>query len=82
MAEVVDDPHLRAAGIVVDTGSPDESYASTISNPINMAQAPKRSHGRAPEIGEHSQEILREHGFSEEQIVELEQRGVIGQHAE
>jgi formyl-CoA transferase len=82
MAEVVDDPHLRAAGIIVDTASPDESYAATIANPINMAETPKRSHGRAPDIGEHSREILREHGFSDAQIDELERCRVIGQHAE
>ncbi|MDH3642366.1 MAG: CoA transferase [Gammaproteobacteria bacterium] len=81
MSEVVTDPHLRANDIIVATESDDESYPVTIASPITVAEEPKRSAGPAPEIGEHSSEILAELGMREEDIAALIATGVVGQHS-
>lgn len=81
MSEVVTDPHLRANDIIVATGSDDESYPTTIASPIAVAEEPKRSAGPAPEIGEHSSEILTELGMPEADIAALIATGVVGQHS-
>lgn len=80
MSEVVEDVHLRANEIIVETGSDDETYAFTIATPISMAEEPKRSSGPAPEIGEHTTEILAELGMAEAEIAELIDAGVVGQY--
>jgi formyl-CoA transferase len=80
MSEVVDDAHLWANEIIVDTGSDDESYRATVASPINVAEEPKRSAGPAPEIGEHTSEILAELGLPEAEIAQLIETGVVGQH--
>jgi crotonobetainyl-CoA:carnitine CoA-transferase CaiB-like acyl-CoA transferase len=80
MSEVVEDPHLRANEIIVETGSDDETYPVTIASPISVAEESKRSSGPAPEVGEHSTEILAELGLPESQIAELIASGVVGQH--
>ena len=81
MAEVVTDPQLRANDIIVETGSADENYPRTIASPISVAEEPKRSSGPAPEIGEHTKEILAELGMPEDEITTLIQAGVVGQHS-
>jgi crotonobetainyl-CoA:carnitine CoA-transferase CaiB-like acyl-CoA transferase len=80
MSEVVVDPHLLATGVIVATDSDDEGYSATIASPIEVAEEPKRSAGPAPEIGEHSSEILMEHGVTEAEIAALIEAGVVGQH--
>jgi len=80
MTEVVTDEHLRANGIIVATGSDDETYPATIASPIHVDQVPKRSAGPAPQIGEHSTEILTELGLAAADIEALINAGVVGQH--
>jgi len=78
LAEVIDDPQLKAAGILVATGSEDEHYPWTVSNPIRMAGARRRDAGPAPGVGQHSAAILAELGLSESDIADLAERGVVG----
>ncbi len=78
LAEVIDDPQLKAAGILVPTGSDDEHYPLTVSNPIRMSGAGRRDAGPAPAVGEHSAAVLAELGFSDEDIADLAERGVVG----
>ncbi len=78
MSEVVQDEQLFANDILVRTGSDDPSYPVTIANPVTVAGEGKRSSGPAPAVGAHSVEVLKEHGFSGDQIDELIGRGVVG----
>jgi formyl-CoA transferase len=77
LQEVIHDEQARAAGIVLETGSEDPDYQLTVSSPIAVAEEAKRPPGPAPEIGEHSREILLEAGLSAEQIQDLVERGVV-----
>ncbi|MCZ6709297.1 MAG: CaiB/BaiF CoA-transferase family protein [Gammaproteobacteria bacterium] len=81
MSEVVHDPQLRANDVIVETGSDDETYPFTIASPISVAEEPKRSSGPAPQIGEHSSEILAELGLSDSDIADLIEAGVVHQHS-
>ena len=48
-----------------------------INHPIKVSSAPQVQPTRAPELGEHSEEILRELGYGAEQIAALRDRGAI-----
>ncbi len=74
--EVADDPQLRANDIVVPLhGEP--TLKETIGSPIAIRGMAKRSATRAPELGEHNDDVLRELGFSGDEIERLRAAGVI-----
>src|SRR6266571_3971654 len=66
--EVVEDPQLRANDIVVPLEGAGGKLTSTISSPIQVHGVTKVSARRAPEIGEHNEEILEQLGFSATEI--------------
>ena len=66
--DVVKDPQLRANDIVVPLEGAGGNLTSTISSPIQVHGVPKVAAKRAPELGEHSEEILQELGFDAKQI--------------
>ena len=49
----------------------------TISSPIAVHDVTKVSAKRAPEIGEHNDEILREIGFAAQEIADLRASGAV-----
>jgi len=66
--EVIDDPQLRPNGIVVPLEGAGGKLTSTISSPIQVHDVAKVPARRAPDIGEHNDEILRDLGFSAAEI--------------
>ena len=52
----------------------------TVSSPFHLDDATKIAPVRAPAVGQHSQQVLREAGYSVEEIARLEGLGVLGQH--
>ena len=51
----------------------------TVNSPFEISPARKRSgRARAPEVGEHSDEVLRDAGYGEAEIAALREAGVIG----
>ena len=77
MSEVLVDPQLRAAGIVIETGDTQGDYELTISSPINMVGEAKKAPQRAPDIGANSLSVLRELDFDEDYIQSLIGAGVV-----
>lgn len=77
MSEVLVDPQLRAAGIVIETGDTQGDYELTISSPINMVGEVKKAPQRAPDIGANSLSVLRELDFAEDYIQSLIGAGVV-----
>lgn len=76
--EVINDPQLRANDIVVPIEGAGDSIKSTISSPFQIHGVTKAPAKRAPEIGEHNQEILQELGFEPKQIESFATSGVLG----
>jgi formyl-CoA transferase len=75
--EVINDPQLKANDIVVPLEGAGGKLTSTISSPIQVRGVTKVPARRAPEIGEHSEEILRELGFDGSEIEGLFASGVV-----
>ncbi|HXQ70055.1 MAG TPA: CoA transferase [Pyrinomonadaceae bacterium] len=80
--EVINDPQLRANDIVVPIEGAGDNITSTISSPIQVHDVTKVRAKRAPELGEHNQEILQELGFDPKQIDSFITSGVLGGHRE
>ncbi|MDA0159887.1 CoA transferase [Solirubrobacter ginsenosidimutans] len=74
--EVAADPQLRANEMVVPLDGVGE-LAETVSSPVTVRGLTKARATRAPELGEHNDEVLGELGFSSAEIARLRTTGVI-----
>jgi formyl-CoA transferase len=75
--EVINDPQLRVNEIVVPLEGAGGKLASTISSPIQVHGVTKVPARRAPELGEHNDEILKDLGFMAEAIDSLRASGAV-----
>jgi formyl-CoA transferase len=75
--EVINDPQLLANDIVVPLEGVGEHMKFTISSPLKVHGVDKVAAKRAPEIGEHNQEVLQQLGFSSDEIDGLRASGTI-----
>ena len=80
--EVINDPQLQANEIVVPLEGAGGKLTSTISSPIQVQGVNKETAKRAPELGEHNEEILQELGFDAKQIDSFLASGVVTPHRE
>jgi crotonobetainyl-CoA:carnitine CoA-transferase CaiB-like acyl-CoA transferase len=74
--EVINDPQLRSNDIVVPLEGAGGKLTSTISSPIQVHGVAKVPAKRAPQLGEHNEEVLRQLGFSANEIDSLRASGV------
>jgi crotonobetainyl-CoA:carnitine CoA-transferase CaiB-like acyl-CoA transferase len=75
--EVVNDPQLRANNIVVPLEGAGGKLTLTISSPMQVHGVAKEPARRAPGLGEHNDEILRQLGFDAAQIEKLHAGGTV-----
>jgi crotonobetainyl-CoA:carnitine CoA-transferase CaiB-like acyl-CoA transferase len=75
-AEIASDPQLRANGLLPEFEHPRFGRLATVDSPISVAGVPKTPPAAAPELGEHTQEVLRSLAYSEAQIQQLIERRV------
>jgi crotonobetainyl-CoA:carnitine CoA-transferase CaiB-like acyl-CoA transferase len=75
--EVINDPQLRLNEIVVPLEGAGGKLASTISSPIQVHGVAKVPARRAPELGEHNDEILKDLGFNANTIDSLRVSGAV-----
>ncbi len=72
--DVLDDEQMRANGALVPFASGD---GLTVSSPFQLAGETKVAPRDAPAVGQHSEEVLREAGYSAEEIGRLRENGTI-----
>jgi crotonobetainyl-CoA:carnitine CoA-transferase CaiB-like acyl-CoA transferase len=68
------DAQARAAGAVVPFA---DGTMETVSSPLWIAGQEKPPPRQAPELGEHSEAVLRDAGFAEAEIAQLRQTAII-----
>jgi formyl-CoA transferase len=76
MKEIAEEPALRATGTVVEVDHPIRGKYLTVGNPIKMSDSPTDV-TRSPLLGEHTDEILTELGYSTDELIELRHDKVI-----
>ena len=75
--EVINDPQLHANEIIVSLEGAGGKLTSTISSPIQVHGVSKVPARRAPDIGEHNEDVLRQLGFDATEIDRLRASGTI-----
>src|SRR2546430_10037415 len=76
--QAVDDAHLRQAGLLADTDYPGVARRVPLApTPVDLSDTPGRFRRRAPMLGEHTNAILGEIGYSAADIDALRRRGVV-----
>ena len=75
LADIVADPHLAAIGYFRDVEHPTEGRLRTIGVPSEWSESQPGYRRHAPRLGEHTREVLREAGFSDEGIERLISEG-------
>ncbi len=76
MKEIAEDEALRASGTVVEVDHPVRGKYLTVGNPIKMSDSPTVV-TRSPLLGEHTDEVLGQLGYSEAEIAALREEKVI-----
>src|SRR5499427_10598202 len=76
-SEVIRDPQLRENGVIVPLEGAEGNLKNTISSPIQVHGVNKVAAKRAPDVGEHNEEVLKELGFDAKQIDGLRASGAI-----
>jgi len=78
VAEIAADPHFAARGMLPEIELPGFPGPMRIAGaPIKLAATPGGVRGRGPELGEHTTEVLRQHGASDDDIARWRAAGAI-----
>ena len=76
MKELAEEPSLRASGTIVEVDHPVRGKYLTVGNPIKMSDSATEV-TRSPLLGEHTDEVLTQFGFTQAQIDDLRAERVI-----
>jgi formyl-CoA transferase len=76
MKEISEDQSLRQTGTVVEVDHPERGKYLTVGNPIKLSDSPSDVK-RSPLLGEHTDDVLREIGFSDSEIGEARAVGAV-----
>ena len=77
MEQVYKNPQVLARQMLVDLEGPDLGTIHNIGIPVKLSGTPGQIRTRAPMLGEHSAEVLLEHGFSQSEVEGLVSGGAV-----
>ncbi|MEM7002299.1 MAG: CoA transferase [Pseudomonadota bacterium] len=76
--EVPQDPHAKALGMFPKIEHPEKGTYTTVNIPMRFSRASVHPRGPAPEIGQHTSEVLRAAGYTDAQLTEMKDADIIG----
>jgi crotonobetainyl-CoA:carnitine CoA-transferase CaiB-like acyl-CoA transferase len=77
IAEVFDQEQIRHRGMRMDLPHPRSGTVPSVANPIKFQNAPTHYDRAPPTLGQHSDEVLREAGYADDDIEKLRKGGII-----
>ncbi len=78
VAEFANDPHAAALGLFPEVEHPTAGPLRTVGIPLRIKGADIGPRGPAPQVGQHTQEVLTGLGMSDEEIEALVADGLVG----
>ena len=73
LSDVVANSHTAARGSVIEVDYPGIGPVKSANNPIKLSDAPVEVRRKSPMVGQHTVEIMREVGYSDEEIRALKE---------
>ena len=81
ITEIAEQPHLKAVGMIATLYHPSEGKIRQARPSARFSDTPAEIHRMPPRLGEHSRAILREAGFTEEDVASMIETKVVGTSA-
>lgn len=75
--ELPSDPQFMYRKMFVEVEHPKIGKVKQVANPIKLSDTPGKIKGTAPSLGQHTDEVLRELGYSTKDIEKLHKEGVV-----
>ena len=76
--EVLEDPHIAAKGLFQPVSYPGlDKPAPLMKTPVELSRTPGEIRTRAPTLGEHTDQIMGELGYSDAEIAQLREKRVV-----
>jgi crotonobetainyl-CoA:carnitine CoA-transferase CaiB-like acyl-CoA transferase len=77
-AEALTDPQLTVNDLIIEVEHDTLGKMRHVGPPLRLAGTPATAHRAAPLLGEDSQQVLRDMGWSQEEVAAMVERGVLG----
>ena len=77
VAEALGDPHVIERGMIVELEHPALGLVKSLATPVHLADTPLVYHRHPPRLGEHSDEVAAELGYSADEVAALRADGVL-----
>lgn len=77
LAQVYNDPHVQARNMIVELEDPHLGTIKHIGVPVKLSDTPGTIRHRAPDLGEHSREVLLEAGYTPSEVENFVEHGVV-----
>ena len=76
-AEACEDPQIKARNMVIEIDHPKFGKIQNVASPIKYSRTPLKIKELSPKLGQHTKEILKNYGYSNEDIREFRKKGII-----
>ncbi len=76
-SEACEHPQIKARNMIVEVEKPGGGAQKQVASPLRFSRTPPQYRHPGSQLGAHTDEALREHGFSDDEIAQLRKSGAV-----